>query len=130
MNKYIKNELDDEYKHQPWAVDCGLDDNFFTSDFFKDLMRFEDAFATWLDELDNNKRSFKPFAQEKDNPLFDLVNGQKARKLPVLSRNYSLLDSTMNGNWKGWNKSASKEQKFIELFYRATDKLTLKKFNF
>lgn len=129
-NKYIKNELDDEYKHQPWAVDCGLDDNFFTSDFFKDLTRFEDAFATWLDELDNNKRSFKPFAQEKTNPLFDLVNGQKARKLPVLSRNYSLLDSTMNGNWKGWNKSASKEQKFMELFYRATDKLTLKKFNF
>lgn len=129
-NKYIKNELDDEYKHQPWAVDCGLDDNFFTSDFFKDLTRFEDAFATWLDELDNNKRSFKPFAQEKTNPLFDLVNWQKARKLPVLSRNYSLLDSTMNGNWKGWNKSASKEQKFMELFYRATDKLTLKKFNF
>lgn len=129
-NKYIKNELYDEYKHQPWAVDCGLDDNFFTSDFFKDLTRFEDAFATWLDELDNNKRSFKPFAQEKTNPLFDLVNGLKARKLPVLSRNYSLLDSTMNGNWKGWNKSASKEQKFMELFYRATDKLTLKKFNF
>lgn len=129
-NKYIKNELHKEYKHQPWAKDCGVDDNFVTSDFYKNLVRFEDAYAEWLDEMDNNKRSFKPFAEEKNSPLFDLVNGQKAKKLPVLSRSYALMDSTLNGNWPGWNKSASKEQKFMEIFYRATDKLTLKKFNF
>lgn len=130
MNKYVKNALDGQYKHQPWAVDCGLDDNFFTSQFYKDFMRFEDAFSCWLSELDDNKRSFKPFAEEKEGPLFDLVNGQKAKKLPVLSRSYALLDSTLNSNWSGWNKSASKEQKFMELFFRATEKMSFKKFNF
>lgn len=129
-NKYLKNKLKRQFRHQPWAMDCGFDDNFFTSQFYEALMRFEDAFAVWLNELDNNKRSFKPFAEEKDKPLFDLVNGQSAKKLPVISSSYALLDSILNKDWTGWNKSASKEQKFLELFYRATDMLTLKKFNY
>ena len=129
-NKYIKNQLEKQYKYQPWAKDCGLNESFFTSQFYTDLTRFEEEFSVWLDELDNNKRSFKPFAQEKVKPLFDLVNGQSAKKLFKLSRHYALLDSTLNKDWKKWNKSASKEQKFMELFYRATDWLTIKKFNF
>ena len=40
------------------------------------------------------------------------------------------MDSILNSNWPKWNKAATKEQKFMELFYRATSKLTLKKYNF
>lgn len=130
MNKYMKNALSNEFKHQPWAVDCGLDENFFTSQYYQDLVRFQDAYMQWIEELDRNKRSFKPFEQEKVNDLFNIVTGQKASRLFCISKNYALLDSYLNKNWSKWDKSASKEQKFMELFYRATDKLTLKKYNF
>ena len=135
MNKYMKNTLFSQYKYQPWAKDCGLDENFFTSQFYADLVKFHDAFRVWLQELDNNKRSFKPFDEDRILPLFDLVNDQRAHRLlwplhDLFAKNYALMDSFLNTNWSNWNKAASKEQKFMELFYRATDKLTLKKYNF
>lgn len=129
-NKYLKNACRDQYKHQPWAVDCGFDENFFTSQYYQDLMRFEDAYMTWLTELDENKRSFKPFEEKRIDPLFEIVTDHPSHKLFCLAKNYALVDSYLNANWPQWNKTASKEQKFIELFYRATEKLTLKKFNF
>ena len=135
MNKYMKSALSSQYKFQPWAKDCGLDENFFTSQYYADLVKFQDAYRVWLQELDDNKRSFKPFDEERILPLFDLVNGQKAHKIfwplhDLFAKNYALMDSFLNTNWPKWNKTASKEQKFMELFYRATDKLTLKKYNF
>ena len=135
MNKYMKNALSSQFKFQPWAKDCGLDENFFTSQYYADLVKFQDAFRVWLQELDDNKRSFKPFDEDRIIPLFDLVNGQKAHKImwpinDLFAKNYALMDSFLNTNWPKWNKTASKEQKFMELFYRATDKLTLKKYNF
>ena len=135
MNKYMKHALVSQYKFQPWAKDCGLDENFFTSQYYADLVKFQDAYRVWLQELDDNKRSFKPFDEERIIPLFDLVNGQKAHKIfwplhDLFAKNYALMDSFLNTNWPKWNKTASKEQKFMELFYRATDKLTLKKYNF
>lgn len=135
MNKYMKSALSSQYKYQPWAKDCGLDENFFTSQYYADLVKFQDAFRVWLQELDDNKRSFKPFDENRVIPLFDLVNGAKAHKIlwplhDLFAKNYALMDSFLNTNWPKWNKTASKEQKFMEVFYRATDKLTLKKYNF
>lgn len=134
MNKYLRNALSSQYKHQPWAMDCGFDENFFTSQYYEDLVKFQDAYLEWLQELDENKRSFKPFDENRISPLFDLVNGQKAHKLfsppDLWTSNYALMDSYLNSNWSEWNKTATKEQKFIELFYRATEELTLQKFNF
>ena len=135
MNKYMKNALDSQYKFQPWAQDCGLDENFFTSQYYSDLKKFQDAYGVWLDELGRNKRSFKPFDEKRKVPLFDLVNGQKDHKImwplhDLFAKDYALMDSFLNTNWPKWNKAASKEQKFMELFYRATAKLTSKKYNF
>ena len=135
MNKYMNYALDSQYKSQPWAKDCGLDENFFSSQYYTDLKKIQDAYFEWLSELDNNKRSFKPFDEDRERPLFDLVEGQKAHKIfwppcDLLSSDYALMDSFLNTNWPKWNKAATKEQKFMELFYRATSKLTNKKFNF
>ena len=135
MNKYIKNALSSQFKAQPWAKDCGLDENFFTAQFYADVVKFHDAYLAWLQELDRNKRSFKPFDENRKKPLFELINGQKAHGIywptsELFSRYYALMDSILNSNWPKWNKAATKEQKFMELFYRATSKLTLKKYNF
>lgn len=135
MNRYMNNALISQYRFQPWAKDCGLDENFFTSQYYTDLKKFQDAFLIWLQELAKNTRSFKPFNESRVKPLFDLVNGQTEHKIywplhNLLSKDYALLDSTLNTNWNKWNKTASKEQKFMELFYRATEKLTHQKYNF
>ncbi len=126
MHKYIKNKLPDEYNHQPWAIDSQLDKAFFSSDFYSDLEVFSDYYAQWLVEMDNNKRSFRPFNVERRQPLFDLINGRSASKafsvIPP-TKNYALFDKNLNGRFRKWNKAASQEQKFMETFYRATDNL-------
>ena len=129
MYKYLLNECEKEYKHQPWAIDNNLDSSFFTSDFYKDLMDLLDNYREWLVEMADNTRSFKPFNIERIKPLFDMIVGQSPAKMPTLSSNYALCDSILNSNWGKWNKVAAREQKFIELFYRATKKLVERKYN-
>lgn len=129
MYKYLLNECDKEYKHQPWAIDNNLDKAFFTSDFYKDILSLLDNYKEWLLEMADNNRAFKPFNVESIKPLFDMIAGQAPTKLFTLSSNYALCDSVLNSRWSKWNKAAAKEQKFIELFYRATKKLVERKYN-
>lgn len=130
MGKYLENACEAEYKHQPWAIDNKLDQNFFTGQFYADVRSIHQYYLEWLREMDDNKRSFKPFDEDKVAPLFDIINdGVAPRKLFCLSSNYVLVDNILNERWKNWNNAASKEQKFMELFYRATDKLVEDKYN-
>ncbi len=78
-----------------------------------------------------NERSFKPFNEERTNPLFDIVNGKAASKYypHLFTRNYALVDSILNTPWRNWNKAATREQKFMELFFRATEDLVEHKYN-
>lgn len=129
MYKYLINECETEYKHQPWAIDNELDSSFFTNDFYKDLLDLLDNYKEWLQEMVDNNRAFKPFNVERIKPLFDMIAGQEPAKVGSLASNYALCDSTLNSNWSKWDKSAAREQKFIELFYRATKKLVERKYN-
>ena len=84
----------------------------------------------WLLEMANNNRSFKPFNVEQYMPLFDMIVGQAPKKYGLsVSSNYALCDSVLNSSWGKWNCATSREQKFIELFYRATNKLIERKYN-
>lgn len=129
MYKYLINECEKEYKHQPWAIDNNLDSSFFTGDFYKDLMELLDSYREWLVEMADNNRAFKPFNIDRVKPLFDMVVGKAPAKMRKLSSNYALCDSVLNSNWSRWNKAAAREQKFIELFYRATKNLVEHKYN-
>lgn len=126
--KYMTHCREKEFKHQPWAIDNKLDASFFSGDFVKDLVEFCDYYVEWLREMDNNNRSFKPFNEDKVKPLFDIVNGEHARPwIPKLHRNYALFDSTLNGTH--CNKAASREQKMMDLLYRASLALVNHKYN-
>ena len=129
MYKYLINECEKEYKHQPWAIDNNLDSSFFTGDFYKDLMKLLDSYREWLVEMADNNRAFKPFNIDRIKPLFDMVVGKAPAKMRKLSSNYALCDSILNSNWNRRNKAATREQKFIELFYRATKDLVEHKYN-
>lgn len=131
MNKYLLNAGEKQSIHQPWAIDNKLDRTFFKGDFYQAVKKFQAGFYTWLYEMDKNKRSFKPFNEDRTNPLFDIVNGVEARKynIHLFTKNYMLVDSILNTKWDDWNKAATREQKFMEAFYRATKDLVEHKYN-
>lgn len=131
MNKYLENSRARQSKHQPWAIDNKLDKNFFNGDFYAAVEKVHRAYYEWLHEMATNERSFKPFNEERTNPLFDIVNGKSASKYNphLFTRNYALVDSILNTKWPNWNKAATREQKFMEIFYRATKDLVEHKYN-
>ncbi len=130
MNKYLTNECEKEYRHQPWAIDNNLDTAFFTSEFYNDLTDLLNNYREWLIEMADNTRAFAPFNVMRVKPLFNMVAGQAPAKIMgVMSSNYALCDSMLNSNWHKLDKTATKEQRFMELFYRATKKLVERKYN-
>ncbi len=130
MNKYLLHECENEYTHQPWALDTQLDANFFVSDYYRTFTEFLAFYHEWLNEMAFNTRAFKPFNVDRVKPLFDMVEGQSPKKMSrTISSEYALFDSVLNGSFKNWNKVSTREQKFVELFFRATEELVNKKYN-
>lgn len=135
MAKYLINARENSYLYQPWAIDHGLDKNFFTGDFYKLIQEFMGYYREWLSEMQGNVRSFAPFNIDRVEPLFDMVKGKEATKDNIKNRllkikDYAIFDDCLNkSDSPKWNKNADKEQKFMEMFYRATETLTEKKYN-
>lgn len=127
--KYLQEELP-RSKKQSWMIDQDLDDNFFNSSFFQmELMSVFSAFYEWLSEMRNNNRSFAPFyLEEEKSDVFDMIRGLLPVKLLSLKSNYALFDDVLNTQQQQLKKESSKEHRFIELFYRATDQLLKLKF--
>lgn len=123
----------DEYsgfKSQPWAIDRGLDGNFFDCDFIDTLKLVQSEYLSWLAEMAGQQRAFTPFSLHRDSSrVFDLVKGVSPSKTwPPFDKNFELFDNRLN-NTGGESKLGEKEQQFMELFYLATEKLVKDKFN-
>ena len=127
---YLKKMSVDNFLSQQWSQDYGLDRNFFASDFVNNLRYLQNDYETWLKEMYDNQVGFAPFTWNNNN-RFDIVNGLTSRK-SFFSRfkkdNYELFDITLDKKHVS-NNSETKEQKFTELFYQATDALVHDKFN-
>lgn len=126
--KYLTHQIDSSRK-QPWAIDLLFDDNFFQSDFYKSLYATMQSLITWLKELAANKRGFSPFELDEDRKnVFSSVKGVPPAKLPNFNSNYALYDTFLNREAKSLSMDMNVNERFIELFYRATSALTSKKF--
>lgn len=128
--KYMQDQLENSMK-QPWAIDLGFDENFLTSDFYSTLTKVSNHLLSWYREMGNNVRGFAPYNLDvTPKELFSMVKGIKPRKiLTELNSNYALFDSVLNRNAKHISMELSIEERFIELFYKATRELTEKKLN-
>jgi len=131
FSKYLTEQIDNS-KSQPWKTDQKFDDQFISSPFYSsNLKEIVTTFIEWLIEMSNNERAFEPFAlQEKKYDLFSLINGQKPARVNSLKSNYALFDDRLNSLQSSLTNDACIEQKFIELFYKATEKLVSEKFKF
>ena len=126
--KYMTYQIKSSRK-QPWAVDLLFDDNFFNSDFYESLSTVMKALFVWYKELATNNRGFSPFelAEDKKN-IFSSVKGIPPAKVPSLNANYALFDTYLNKEAKTLSMDMNVNERFIELFYRATSALASKKF--
>jgi len=127
---YMKEVSVDCLLSQQWSQDYKLDRNFFASDFIDNLRYVQNDYVTWLKEMEDNQVGFAPFTWNSNN-LFDIVNGLTPTK-SIFSHfkkdNYELFDITLDKKHVS-NYSETKEQKFAELFYQATEVLVRNKFN-
>ncbi len=133
---YLKNHKDEALKNESqWTIvgDIKLNKSFFDDTFYSDKIdKFNVFFRQWLVEMSKNKRSFSPFNFEVDSKnVFKIVNGIDEKKDTYFTKykNYNLFDNRLS-------TSADKvgdmpvEQKFISIFFTATNELINEKLNF
>ncbi|MCB9018132.1 MAG: hypothetical protein H6544_05980 [Prevotellaceae bacterium] len=122
--KYLKEQISDSRK-QAWSIDNKFDDNFYNQTFFNTyLSDFVNDYMLWLQEMGSNNCAFCPFElDEKKNNLFSLVKGVKPAKVMSFDSNYALFDGYLNSVQKSLNKGTNHEHLFMEMFYKATEKI-------
>lgn len=127
--KYLKEECNNQYAIQSWAKAIKFDSAFLHSQFMKEISALQNDFVTWLTEMDNNKRRLSIFELvNTKNGLFEIVKGKSPKKLFTIKSNYALFDDILNK--QNVPATSKTEQQFMELFYKATNELVEKKFNF
>lgn len=128
---YFKNYLDYHFNEtigkQPWSnrgkVKITKSSLPSDSDFSIQLRKFNNRFDEWLSELGSNKPSFKPFnlsnAREK---LLDCIVNVNVYSGNGWKNDSSLFDDYLNSVERK-TTGLSVEQKFIEIFNLATERL-------
>jgi len=133
---FMREHCDESHKKQPWAKVHGLNSDFINSDFVrKDLHCVQNegkiGLIGWLDEMAGNVRAFAPFDWSNDDPLkrvrgkeikYGLLQGKK-------SQGYAYFDGMLNAISQ-LSDQRTKEQRFVEIFYRATKKMIDEKYKF
>ncbi len=116
----------DFFKSRTFNANKGHFENLYSSIFFNDLASFLCKYLEWLKEMKDNKRSLDLFNLNCDDKPFDLVIGVKPKTIFSKYSNYSLVADRLNSainNCKG----KGDENKFLEMFYLATEKLVSEK---
>ncbi len=133
FNLYLQQQLQKRINKQPWSdrKRPKINQQFVSAPFYQNhLSAFNQHFSQWLKELQQNKRAFVPFNMEvnKSN-LFEYMNGIQPRSHwnPLAKDHFVLFDEELNKAERQVG-SPSVEQKFMNIFYRATRNLLEKKF--
>ena len=133
MNKYLKKYVQDgTVSNDPsWNRNYEFEkNNFFTSDFYYDVVTMLDWYIEWLQELSDNSRSFSPFELgDTGDRIFSIVKGISPKKpgfLGIGKDNYELFTSKLNG-YDRKDQNNELESLFMELFYNTTKSLIKEK---
>lgn len=134
FSKYFKEHLRSAMS-QPWAKDNAITDAFLKTPFVNNIKKFTESYLTWLDEMSNNDRCFKPYKLAvKGSDLYSVVDGVKPDSIKALwafnKSGYDLFDAALNDKQSSLSKNYSDNQKFIELFCIVSKMLVDKKFKF
>ena len=110
-----------------------LNENFYSTQFIRNLRKFFDLYRGWLNEMKQNKRSLNLFNLECGNRPFSVVTDVTYKKshnpFKKIFKEYEFIYEELNSAAKKIS-SDSEENDLLEMFYRATEKLVNNKFNF
>ena len=130
VNEHLKSALT-----QPWARDNKIDETFMKSSFAFNVRRFTEEYLSWLTEMADNARSFKPYRLSvSGDDLYSIVDGVKPGAIKSLwafnKSGYDLFDGALNEKQGSLSSNYTTEQKFFELFWDVTKLLVDKKYKF
>lgn len=130
MANCVKNQYDYvtstrlEANNKASFVEHGLYDN----SFFTNLKKFIDSYREWLKEMKDNKRSLDLFNLDCGDTPFNVVTDVKPKKVASILSNYNLFFGRLNDAVK--HCSGDDNNKLLEMYSVATERLSKKKFNF
>ncbi len=107
----------------------GLNDDFYRSPFTSSVEDFLSAYQDWLKEMENNSRSLDLFNLECGDKPFEIFTGKKPKHKMSFKSDYTLLYAYLN-DASTKVTSGSKEDRLLELYYLATQKIVKEKLNF
>lgn len=114
------------YNSKTFNANKGNFENLYDSSFFNALTDFFKKYHDWLKEMHENKRSLYLFNLSCGDKPFELVEGVKAKKIWSKFSDYTLVTARLNSAVQNC-KSNGKENKFLEMFYLATQRLVKEK---
>lgn len=138
MRQHLKEKIrkDDAQPYRNRKGQQALENAFFDASFYRKLDYHLNGFTEWLTEMSNNKRGFQPF-ELKATTLGDSVKGIRAKKGGLFSKlSPSSYDTDLTGmteclNHVSHNKTyPTAEQKFVNIYHAATEKMLKEKFDF
>lgn len=130
MANCVKNQYDYvtstrlEANNKASFVEHGLYDN----SFFTNLKKFIDSYREWLKEMKDNKRSLDLFNLDCGVTPFNVVTDVKPKKVASILSNYNLFFGRLNDAIK--HCSGDDNNKLLEMYSVATERLSKEKFNF
>lgn len=110
-----------------FAANKGNFDNLYSSAFFRELLDFLGMYKEWNAEAKGNKRPLDLFSLNCGKRPFELVTDVKPKRILSRYSDYALVIDRLNTAIKKCNRSSGKETLFLEMFYRATEKLVSEK---
>ncbi|MDN5289029.1 MAG: hypothetical protein JWR38_5303 [Mucilaginibacter sp.] len=130
FGKYLREQLNGSLGKQSWSIDApAITSKFPQETFYRSRVAdFLKTYDEWLRELQANSRSFSPFSL--DSSLDALIIGRKADSSLFSGKvDMHAFDSALSKTARG-KTYRSAEQKFINLFFHATEELLTSKFSF
>lgn len=137
MNSYLNNRSKDHRKGQKWAKDRSalLGESFFNGTFYSNYSGFKTMFEEWISEMERNKISFTPFAQDssiKNSDGLEKIKGLKPTYPglnPFRKKGYDLIDEMLGKNLSSIPANTKASTAFMEVFYKTLSEICKKNLN-
>lgn len=116
--KEDKSIFDIHGVHQPYYKELNTPNNI------KQIKSVQESFMTWMMEMEDQTRKFTPF-NLSSTKAFDFIKGNMniCNIKGINFKQWSKVDHTLNKESCKIDKALKDEERFLELFYCATEKL-------
>lgn len=129
----MANSLNDKFDYFSSTSFNANNDHFkglYGSPFMSGLKVMCRLYVEWFQELKNNNRSLDLFNLGCGDKPFNVVTGEKPKKVVSIKSDYDLVADRLNAAVKKCHNDKEEDyNKFLEMFFQGTHRLITEKFN-